>query len=398
MPRIFLTGASGYIGGVLLTHILGLPSVEVYALVRTPEQTEKVTSLGAHPVQFDLNIDQEQIAKAVVGNAVTIVVHTADAMNFEPAQMFIQALAKVKQQTGQQVHLIHTSGAKLFSTHAGIPSENVINDTQDVDVYTVEKTFKSPHELRDRARCTNLSVIDLSESLDVRSYILVPPMVYGPGEGFGNKISIQFVAIVRIGAALQYLPQIPADDETWALCHLQDLISLYMVLLKSITANSNPPSGKQGYYFAENGIFSWKVLYGDIASRLASLGYLKGPHTEGQITLAKVTEEDIQRAGEVLGVPPAFVPVSVAGKCAIRGDNGRKLGWQPKFGVEHLMSVVAEEVNFIIKEDKLRPVDKFPLPLGTGSYIAPYQRAFGRRSHFCHFFLLDFLASLHLPL
>jgi len=146
--------------------------------------------------------------------------------------------------------------------------------------------------------------------------------------------------------------------QTWALCHLQDLVVLYMTLLKSIIADSNPPFGKKhGYYFAENGVFSWKALYEGIASRLASLGYFKVPPTE-KITLAKATEDDIQRASEVLRVPAAFVPVSVAGRCAIRGDNGRKLGWKPKFGVEHLMSVVGEEVDFIIKEDKLRPADK----------------------------------------
>ncbi|KAJ7118723.1 hypothetical protein C8R44DRAFT_789091 [Mycena epipterygia] len=359
MPAILLTGASGYIGGVLLNKIKSdLPGIKVYTLVRTADQAEKVESLGAHPVQFDLKNDQGEIMKAVVDNGVTILIHTADALDFGPAQKFIEALAEVKKQTGQEVHFIHTSGAKVFSSHAGVQLApgSVMSDTQ--DVYTVQKTSKSPHALMDQAVKTNVSILDLSESLDVRSYILVPPMVYGPGEGFGNKISIQFVAIVRIGVALQYLPQIPGDDETWALCHLQDLVSLYMTLLKSITAGNNPPSGKHGYYFAENGVFSWKALYEGIASRLASLGYFKGPQTAGKIALVKATEVDIQRAAEVLEVPPAFVPVSVAGKCAIRGDNGRQLGWEPKFGVEHLMSVVAEEVDFIIKEDKLRPAEK----------------------------------------
>lgn len=88
-----------------------------------------------------------------------------------------------------------------------------------------------------------------------------------------------------------------------------------MTILKSITAGNNPPSGKQhGYYFAENGVFSWKALYEGVASRLAVLGYLKGAPIVGKITLANATEDDIQRASQVLGVTPAFVPVSIAGK------------------------------------------------------------------------------------
>jgi hypothetical protein len=64
---------SSYSGGVLLNQIKSdLPSTEVYALVRTPEQAEKVQSLGAHPVQFDLKTDGEQIAKTVVDNEGTI--------------------------------------------------------------------------------------------------------------------------------------------------------------------------------------------------------------------------------------------------------------------------------------------------------------------------------------
>lgn len=40
-------------------------------------------------------------------------------------------------------------------------------------------------------------MIDAAESHSVRSYIFVPCIVYGKGEGFGNPISIQTVAIIR---------------------------------------------------------------------------------------------------------------------------------------------------------------------------------------------------------
>lgn len=38
------------------------------------------------------------------------------------------------------------------------------------------------------------------------------PYLDGPGEGFGNKISIQFVAIVRIGKKLGKVFQIDDED------------------------------------------------------------------------------------------------------------------------------------------------------------------------------------------
>jgi Na+-transporting NADH:ubiquinone oxidoreductase subunit NqrE len=43
----------------------------------------------------------------------------------------------------------------------------------------------------------NVQVIDDGASLGVRSYIFAPCIVYGKGEGFGNPISIQTVAVIR---------------------------------------------------------------------------------------------------------------------------------------------------------------------------------------------------------
>jgi Na+-transporting NADH:ubiquinone oxidoreductase subunit NqrE len=54
-----------------------------------------------------------------------------------------------------------------------------------------------------KAISTNNTIIDTSESLGVRSYIFIPCVVYGKGEGFGNQISIQTVAIVKAARALR---------------------------------------------------------------------------------------------------------------------------------------------------------------------------------------------------
>jgi Na+-transporting NADH:ubiquinone oxidoreductase subunit NqrE len=45
-------------------------------------------------------------------------------------------------------------------------------------------------------------IIETAEQYGVRSYIFIPCIVYGPGEGFGNKISIQTVAVVKAAKAL----------------------------------------------------------------------------------------------------------------------------------------------------------------------------------------------------
>lgn len=44
-------------------------------------------------------------------------------------------------------------------------------------------------------------MIKLGQSLGVRTYIFIPCIVYGESAGFGNKISIQTKAIVKVARA-----------------------------------------------------------------------------------------------------------------------------------------------------------------------------------------------------
>jgi Na+-transporting NADH:ubiquinone oxidoreductase subunit NqrE len=53
-----------------------------------------------------------------------------------------------------------------------------------------------------QAVATNTTIIDTCESYGVRSYIFIPCIVYGEGEGFGNRISIQTAAVVRAAKAV----------------------------------------------------------------------------------------------------------------------------------------------------------------------------------------------------
>ena len=54
-----------------------------------------------------------------------------------------------------------------------------------------------------KALGTNSTIIETAEAHGVRSYIFIPPIVYGEGEGFGNSISIQTVAIVKAAKTLR---------------------------------------------------------------------------------------------------------------------------------------------------------------------------------------------------
>jgi len=170
-------------------------------------------------------------------------------------------------------------------------------------------------------------------------------MVYGPGRGFGNKISIQNVALVRVARALGQLYQVDERDTIWALMHIDDQAALYAQVLSSLL-RLEAPYGKEGFYFSENGTFSWRDL------SLAILNTLRKRNKLDAVdTLPLATEEDMIAMGQVLNCNVGMVPVSLAGNCLLRGIHARKLGWKPQHGVEHLMNSVEDEVAHIVKED-----------------------------------------------
>ena len=58
----------------------------------------------------------------------------------------------------------------------------------------------------------NNKVIEAGEKHGVSTYIYIPCIVYGRGSGFGNRISIQTVAVVRAAKALRRVCKVDDED------------------------------------------------------------------------------------------------------------------------------------------------------------------------------------------
>ncbi|KAH8596404.1 hypothetical protein B0O99DRAFT_620342 [Bisporella sp. PMI_857] len=341
--NIFLTGASGYLGGTLLArwYSANLPTYgKLFALVRTDEQASAVEEYGAEPLKLNLQ-DESAVHEALIRNAITIVFYLIDAVASETQVLLIKALAKVKKKTGTEVHFLHTTGAKIFSSHAGAPTDRELSDA-DPQLYDIQKSQKSPYPPMQQAVNTNCIIIEQAELHGVKSYIFTPCIVYGKGEGFGNKTSIQTVAIVKAAKALKRVYSTDAGRPSWPVCHVVDNTNLYLSLLRSILANENPGHGKEGYYLAASGSVVWKDLYAVIAKALAKRGIVESAEVE------EASADVLGKMGVALGVPAEFVPVQLGGSCTFTAARGGVIGWKASYAPEHILKAADEEVELIL--------------------------------------------------
>lgn len=301
--------SSGYLGGTLLARLgsADLPLYgKLYALVRTAEQAEAVKQYGAEPLTFD-PYDEVSVLRNVTGKKITIVYHLIDAARADSQLYFLKALAEVKRITEREVHFLHTSGAKIFSSHAGAPTDCELRD-DDPELYNIQTSQKAPLPLMQGAVNTNNQIMDKATELGVRSYIFVPCIVYGKGEGFGNRISIQTVAIVQAAKGVRQVYRTDTDRPSWPVCHVSDNTALYIELLRHILTGKNPDHGKNGYYLASSGNVAWDDLYSAMAAALFGRGIIEDE------SVKTADEAALKKMGEALGCPPQLVPVQLGGK------------------------------------------------------------------------------------
>src|SRR5262245_1743239 len=168
--RIFLTGATGYIGSAVLDAALR-GGHQVTALVRDPQKAEHVALRGVMPVIGDLSKPESYAAIAEQGDAI---VHAA----FEPSKRG-QAIDRLAIETlchaaGRRVDaaltaaVVYTSGVWILGDSQGEAREDApVNPTPHV-------AWRPEHEEL---------VVERSRGGAVRTAIVRPGIVYGGARG-----------------------------------------------------------------------------------------------------------------------------------------------------------------------------------------------------------------------
>ncbi|OAL02831.1 NAD(P)-binding protein [Phaeosphaeriaceae sp. SRC1lsM3a] len=295
MSKLFITGATGYIGGdALYTVANAYPDLQITAMVRNSDKGAKIAAeyAGVRLVYGDLDSSDLITREATDAD---IVLHCADCDHAASAKAIVAGLAQSQKPT----YYIHTSGTGILAFEDseqgtyGIVRERSFDDWDGIgDVTSIPDS--AVHRDVDKIVLAASNISD-----NIRTAIVCPPCIWGPGRGPDNQRSVQVYDMARYGLERHKGFVVNEGANIWTEIHVQDLSNVFLAL---VTAALSPGGGKatwndKGYYFTENGEFVW----GELGQKLAQLMFDKKLINSPEIDHVDKTEADkLRPAGSYL--------------------------------------------------------------------------------------------------
>jgi nucleoside-diphosphate-sugar epimerase len=214
--RIFLTGATGYIGSAVLDALVRAGH-EMTALVRDPEKAEQVSVRGVQAVIGELSKPASYVAAA---ESCDSIVHTALESSKRAQKVDRQAIetllgAAIKRAAkGQPAAVVYTSGVWVLGNTSGAADEEApVRPTPLV-------AWRPDHEKL---------VLDAGRGRNLRTAIIRPGIVYGSARGIvGDLLKDAANGLVRV---------IGEGRNHWPCVYDRDLADLYVRLATNADAS-----------------------------------------------------------------------------------------------------------------------------------------------------------------
>ncbi|KAJ3511866.1 hypothetical protein NMY22_g15510 [Coprinellus aureogranulatus] len=384
--HIFLTGATGYIGGSVLTRLLSHPRSETFritVLVRAPEKATQFRKMGIQAVvgtYEDLDLLKQHASKS------DIVIQCSDADGLKAAKAILAGLKDRFEETGRAPALIHTVRTPPISAegltsdygaprnyslelmlkddaHGMFASDTVYSDLDSAKLDSIPRS--QPH------REVDLTLVDADKQGYVRTYIILPTLVYGKAigplvdAGLQNSRSRHIPQLVEAALSRGRAGFFGKGANIWCHVHIMDLASLYVLLVDAIAPhdglesrarsrqasdNDEPPSrprtpvirdasylthGEQGFYFAENGEVSILQVAEAIGHAMVDAGQATDPNP------SPFTDEEIRKCFGDDGAECLYLDCN--SRC--KADRARRLGWKPKKTTKDLLGSIKQELK-----------------------------------------------------
>jgi nucleoside-diphosphate-sugar epimerase len=283
--NIFLTGASGYIGGTVAAKLIAAGH-QVSGLARDEARAAQLRERDITPVVGTLD-DLDLLDNAA--RAADAVINAANADNPFAARVLIDALR------GSGKRFVQTSGTTVIADTASGEAGGL--------VYTEDTPFDPLPEKAGRVATDRM----VSEAANdgVHSVVICPSLIYGQGLGV-RPHSPQIPAFIEMAKASGVPRHIGPGANIWSHVHIEDCADTYLLALE------RGPAG--AFYYVEAGEAA-------MIDTNRAVGRLLGM---GEATEALSISDAVRAWG------PAMT-YAMSANVRVRADKARAmLGWTPK--------------------------------------------------------------------
>jgi len=320
---IFFVGITGYIGGSVVSHILTKHKSEftIRALVRKPEDAEKIRALGANvqPVLGSLE-DAELLASEAAAADVTI--NTAHADHLAGAQAILTGLKR----KGHGAKYIHTSGT-------GVLIENAEGRHLSPEIYS-DADLSTYYALPDSALHKDVdNVVVHANGPDLRTVVVCPPTIYGRGSGVVSIQSQQVPMLLSAFIKNRQARTINQGLNAWCYVHVEDLAEFYVLLLEKLVAGQLPD--KDNYYYCAVFELTHAEMARIAADRLFERRLIDSPEV-------KPVDGDV---AAFFGNP--YAPLFLASNSRCNAERARQMGWKPTH--PHVRDTIDFDIDLIVR-------------------------------------------------
>lgn len=284
--KIFVTGATGYIGGSVATKLLERGDT-VLGLARSEEAAASLKKRGIEPVAGDINAYTPFVE---VAKRVDAVINAANSDN----PFVVHALLDGLKGSGKT--LIQTSGSSVVGAY---DNGEASDDTFDEDTPFTPQPEKAMRVAIDK------QVLAAAKD-NVRAIVIRPTLIYGRGIGVPST-SVQLPKLIDVAKKHGIPRHVGRGFNIWGHVHIADVADLFLLALDKAKAGS--------LLYAEASEANFKSVSQSIG-RMLGLGD---------------TTKDWPIGEAVLGLGPGAY-LSFGSNSRVRAKRSRELGWKPKQG------------------------------------------------------------------
>ncbi|KAH8109674.1 NAD-binding protein [Phellopilus nigrolimitatus] len=273
MAKVFLLGATGYIGGSLLVSLSkAYPDIVFTALVRSESDFSAIRAAGATPVHGSFS-DHGLIAD--LSAAADIVVNAADSDDVALLNVILRGLRRRKEEGRGVGAFIQTSGGMIFMDDKRDgrydPSLKIWTDSEE-DIRSLKTTMYHGQ--------VDIPLMKASEEGYVNSFIVCPVIVYGRGSGpvKQDPLLFRYILLNKQISERKEMLFVGEGSNVNNVVHIDDLVEAYHLIFRTAHAAGSallPSSPYSRYYIVSAAQVNWKTLASLLAIALHKRGLVK---------------------------------------------------------------------------------------------------------------------------